>query len=110
MPPATRRAGSPCKTSCRAPTHLRLPRGKRPVATQEIEVRVAPGQQVADLVLRPPPPVTARVVSDAIPTGPQRRPGGGAEEVVIIEGTVRDEQGRGVAGASVYAASSSTAA
>ncbi len=84
--------------------HLGLMRGKRPIATELIDVRVTPGRRVADIVLGPPPPAApAAAMPDRFPGGPRFPPGGGAEEVVWVEGTVRDERGRVVAGADVYA-------
>jgi protocatechuate 3,4-dioxygenase beta subunit len=82
---------------------LRLLRDKRPVATELLGVRVTPGQRVADVVIGPPPASPPRELPDQFPGGLPSQPGGGAEEVVWVEGTVRDEQGRGVAEADVYA-------
>ena len=73
-------------------------------------VRVAPGQQGRG---RHDPTRTARAATAGArrrsrgASAPARRQG---KEVVWLEGTVRDEQGRGVAGAHVFVAPPSTAA
>ena len=69
------------------------------------EVRVAPGRSVAGLVIGPPPAAPARparITPINIPGNTPGRPTG-TDAVPILEGTVRDEQGRAVSGANVYA-------
>src|SRR5262249_53213596 len=70
-----------------------------------VAIRVAPGQRIANVMIGPKPAAPAQAMQ-IMPSGgrgrPQPRPGGG-EEVPLVEGTVRDEQGRGVPGVDVYA-------
>ena len=79
---------------------VRVVRDGRP-AGAFARVLILPGQRVAGVVIAPPAPAPAanRPAAGAV----AGRAGGRAEEVRIVEGTVRDEQGRGVVGASVYA-------
>jgi hypothetical protein len=81
---------------------LRVWRDRRP-AGAAVAMRVAPGQRVAGVVIGPEPPAPPRASQGRLARGPRSQPAGAAEEGAVVEGTVRDEQGRGVAGASVYA-------
>jgi hypothetical protein len=64
-------------------------------------VRVAPGHRVAGVTIRPAPPAPQRRAPARSRTGRQPLTDEG-KEVVWLEGMVRDEQGRGVAGARLF--------
>ncbi len=65
-------------------------------------VRVAPGHRVTGVMIGAEPPAPPRGAMDRFLEEHGPLPDRG-KEVVWFEGTVRDEQGRGVAGAGVYA-------
>ncbi len=72
-----------------------------------VRVRAEPGQSIQGLVIRPPPPPEGPPAS--IPPEFREAFGGDgdqAENVIWVEGTVRDASGHGVAGADVVVRSS----
>ena len=91
----------PAATSCRARTRLHLLRAGQPTGNPT-GVRVAPGHRVAGVMIRPAPPAPPRGAPARSRRGINPCPTRG-KEVVWLEGTVRDEQGRGVAGARLFA-------
>ena len=76
-------------------------RGGRNIATAYREVRPEPGQVLGDLVLEPAPPPSP-VDQKASERTLRRLNGDRNRTITWVEGTIRDEKGQPVPGASVY--------
>jgi hypothetical protein len=77
-------------------------RGEERVSARAVQLKLGPGQVIRDVVVSPAPPPTPEMARMSLRM--QRGMNGDPDQIVAwVEGTVRDETGRPLPGATVYA-------